>query len=475
MRQRGAAAARRPGAGAGIMITLGELARAIEGAATDSAGTRIESVSTDSRTLSAGALFVALRGPRFDGHDYVQQARQRGAAALMVEHAVPVDLPQLRVPDARRALGRAAAHWRSGFSLPVVAVTGSNGKTTLTQMIGSIFAQAYGERGGRKAWLATRGNLNNDIGLPLMLFELAAHHRAAVFELGMNRAGEIAELAQMARPTLAVVNNAQREHQEFLQSPEATARENGAVLASLPPEGIAVFPADDRCASIWRDLAGLRRVIDFAIDGEAPITATAVARADGSELRIWTPAGPIETSLAVAGAHNVHNALAAAACCLGLGLAPQAIGAGLAAFRAVAGRGARLGTAHGTVVIDDSYNANPDSVRAAIDVLAAEAEPRVLVLGDMGEVGLQGPAFHREIGAYAKERGIGTLLACGPLSREAVAAFGAGARHFDDVESLIGAVRPHLTAGGAVLVKGSRFMRMERVVRAIANGGADGH
>jgi hypothetical protein len=222
------------------MITLGELARAIEGAATDSAGTRIESVSTDSRTLSAGALFVALRGPRFDGHDYVQQARQRGAAALMVEHAVPVDLPQLRVPDARRALGRAAAHWRSGFSLPVVAVTGSNGKTTLTQMIGSIFAQAYGERGGRKAWLATRGNLNNDIGLPLMLFELAAHHRAAVFELGMNRAGEIAELAQMARPTLAVVNNAQREHQEFLQSPEATARENGA----------------PRSGGIWRACAG---------------------------------------------------------------------------------------------------------------------------------------------------------------------------------------------------------------------------
>jgi UDP-N-acetylmuramoyl-tripeptide--D-alanyl-D-alanine ligase len=460
------------------MITLGELARAIEGATTnsaDSAATRVESVSTDSRTLQTGALFVALRGPHFDGHDYAQQARQRGAAALMVERAVPVDCPQLRVADTRRALGRAAAHWRSGFSLPVVAVTGSNGKTTLTQMIASIFAQAFGERDGRNAWLATRGNLNNDIGLPLMLFELSAHHRAAVFELGMNRAGEIAELAGMARPTLAVVNNAQREHQEFLQSPEATARENGAALAWLPPDGIAVFPADDRCAPIWRDLAGLRRIVDFATEGPATVTAQVRPGAEGSRIRIATPAGPIDTSLAVGGAHNAHNALAAAACCLGLGLAPQAIGAGLAAFRAVPGRGTRLAAAHGTVVIDDSYNANPDSVRAAIDLLAAEAPPRLLVLGDMGEVGQQGPEFHREVGAYARARGIEALLAAGPLSREAAAAFGSGARHFDQVPALIEAVRQQLRAGGTVLVKGSRFMRMERVVQAIATGATDGH
>jgi UDP-N-acetylmuramoyl-tripeptide--D-alanyl-D-alanine ligase len=457
------------------MITLGELARAIEGATTDAADTRVESVSTDSRTLAPGALFVALRGPRFDGHDYAQQARSRGAAALMVDHPVPVDAPQLLVADTRRSLGRAAAHWRSGFRLPVVAVTGSNGKTTLTQMIASIFAQAYGERDGRKGWLATRGNLNNDIGLPLMLFELAAHHRAAVLELGMNRAGEIAELAALARPTLAVVNNAQREHQEFLQSPEATARENGAVLASLPPEGIAVFPADDACAPIWRELAGLRRVLDFAMQGPATVTATFSPVAGGARVRIATPAGPIETTLAVAGAHNVHNALAATACCLGLGLAPQSIGAGLAAFRAVPGRGTRLATAHGGVVIDDTYNANPDSVRAAIDLLAAEPPPRLLVLGDMGEVGLQGPEFHREIGAYAKARGIERVLAMGPLSRETVAAFGAGARHFDGPEALIEEVRRLLAGQRAVLVKGSRFMRMERVVQAIAGGAAPGH
>jgi UDP-N-acetylmuramoyl-tripeptide--D-alanyl-D-alanine ligase len=457
------------------VITLGELARAIEGAATGSPEARIESVSTDSRTLKAGALFVALRGPRFDGHDYAGAAREHGAAALMVEHAVPVDLPQLRVPDTRRALGRAAAHWRSGFSLPVVGVTGSNGKTTLTQMIASIFAQAFGQRGGRNQWLATRGNLNNDIGLPLMLLELAPDHRAAVFELGMNRAGEIAELAALARPTLAVVNNAQREHQEFLQSAEATARENGAVLAALPPEGIAVFPADDACAPIWRDLAGLRRTIDFAMQGTATVTVDYRAGAGASALTIRTPAGPIETSLAPAGAHNVHNALAAAACGLGLGLAPEAIGAGLAAFRAVPGRGTRLAASGGAVVIDDSYNANPDSVRAAIDLLAGEPPPRLLVLGDMGEVGRQGPAFHREIGAYARSRGIDALLATGELSREAVAAFGPGARHFGEVAALIEAARRACRAGGTVLVKGSRFMRMERVVQAVAGGGADGH
>ncbi len=457
------------------MITLGELARAIEGSATDSPGARVESVSTDSRTLKAGALFVALRGPHFDGHDYAGAARERGAAALMVERALPVDLPQLRVPDTRRALGRAAAHWRSGFSLPVVAVTGSNGKTTLTQMIGSIFAQAYGERGGRSLWLATRGNLNNDIGLPLMLFELTSDHRAAVFELGTNHAGEIEELAGLARPTLAIVNNAQREHQEFLASTEATARENGAALAWLPPDGTAVFPADDPCAPIWRGLAGFRRTIDFALHGPATVTASYRAGADGSALHISTPAGPIETVLAVPGAHNVHNALAAAACGLGLGLAPAAIGAGLAAFRAVPGRGTRLSTPGGTAVIDDSYNANPDSMRAAIDLLAGQPRPRLLVLGDMGEVGSQGPAFHREIGAYARERAIDALLALGELSRETVAAFGPGARHFGDAGALIEAARRVTGAGGTVLVKGSRFMRMERVVHALAGGNADGH
>ncbi len=450
------------------MMTLGDLAGAIKGAATADPLVRVRSVSTDSRTLNRGALFVALCGPRFDGHDYALQALQRGAAALMVERALPLDLPQLCVPDARRALGQAAAHWRARFALPVAAVTGSNGKTTVTQMIASVLRSAYAQRDGHALTLATRGNLNNDVGLPLMVLELAAHHRAAVFELGMNRPGEIAELARIARPTVAVVNNAQREHQEFLPSVEATAHENGAVLASLPASGVAIFPADDRCTPIWRAIAGARRVIDFAMSGPAAVSARFEARADGSDVQLSTPAGPIRTSLAVAGAHNVHNALAATACCLALDIAPERIGAGLAAFGAVSGRGTRLTAPQGAVVIDDSYNANPDSVRAAVDLLAGQGGPRLLVLGDMGEVGAQGPQFHREVGAYARARGIEALLATGPLAREAVAAFGPGARHFEDFEALIEAARASTAAARAVLVKGSRFMRMERVVQAIA-------
>jgi UDP-N-acetylmuramoyl-tripeptide--D-alanyl-D-alanine ligase len=451
------------------MMTVAELAQALpQSALHGHGGVRFTSVSTDTRTARAGCVFFALRGERFDAHDFVAQAVAAGAAAVVVERRVEVVVPQIVVPDSRRALGIAAAAWRARFAVPLIAVTGSNGKTTVTQMIGSILASAYGE--DRR--LATRGNLNNDVGLPLMLFELAARHRAAVLELGMNRPGEIAHLAQLAKPTVAVVNNAQREHQEFMASVEATAHENGAAIAALPPEGVAVFPADDPCAPIWRALAGTRRVIDFARSAHAVVTATAEPTAAGSRLAIATPQGPIETSIDVPGAHNVHNALAATAACLALGVPTAAIAAGLAAFAPVAGRGVRLATAGGAALIDDTYNANPDSMRAAIDVLAACAAPRVLLIGDMGEVGAQGPAFHREIGAYARDRGIDTLLAIGDLSREAVAAFGAGASHFDAIEPLIAAARAAAAPGATLLVKGSRFMRMERVVQALREAGS---
>jgi UDP-N-acetylmuramoyl-tripeptide--D-alanyl-D-alanine ligase len=456
------------------MMSLGELAGAIAGASTDAPAARFASVSTDTRSLAPGALFVALQGPRFDGHDYAATACARGAAALMVQRALDVALPQLRVPDTRRALGRCATHWRMRFDLPVVAVTGSNGKTTVTQMLAAILQSAFGEQDGRARWLATRGNLNNDIGLPLMLLELTPRHRAAAFELGMNRPGEIAELAAMARPTVAMVNNAQREHQEFLDSAEATARENGAVLASLPPTGVAVFPADDPCAPIWRAQAGTRRTLEFSMHGAAAVGARFALRPDGSDLSILTPGGSIETALQVPGTHNIHNALAASACALALGIGPDAIAAGLASFRAVAGRGVRLAGERGGALIDDSYNANPDSVRAAVDLLAGQAGPRLLVLGDMGEVGARGPQFHREVGAYARERGIEQLLATGPLSVEAARAFGPGARHFEDIESLIAAVLDPASRAATILVKGSRFMRMERVVQAIAASG-NGH
>lgn len=446
------------------MMTLAELARAIPRATVKGdGGVRFSSVSTDSRSLAPGALFFALRGPNFDGHDFVGRAVERGAVALVVERPVEAPVPQLVVADSRRALGLGAASWRSRFGLPLIAVAGSNGKTTVTQMLGAILAAAYGD----ERRLVTRGNLNNEIGLPLMLFELRERHRAAVLELGMNHAGEIAWLAQLARPTVALVNNAQREHQEFLASAEATAGENGGAIAALPPEGVAVFPADDACAGIWRALAGTRRVIDFALREDAVVTAAYGTVAGGAAMSVATPAGPLELVLPLAGEHNVRNALAAIAASVALGVPTAAMRRALESFAPVAGRGTRQTLAGGTLLIDESYNANPDSVRAAIDVLAASPAPRTLVLGDMGEVGARGPEFHREVGAYARARGIERLLALGELARESVAAFGAGARHCATIDELHREVEQAARAGGTLLVKGSRFMRLERVIAAL--------
>lgn len=475
------------------MMTLAQAHAALS---TDSTPTRIEgpsdvafdSVSIDTRTLAPGALYVALRGPRFDGHDFARSAREGGAVALLVERPVPVDLPQLIIGDTRNALGRLAAHWRARFSLPVIAVTGSNGKTTTTQMIAAILARAYGRSDGRQRWLATRGNRNNEIGVPLMLLELREEHRAAVFELGMNHVGEIRVLSEWTRPTVALVTNAQREHQEFLDSVEATAQENGRVIEALAADGVAVFPADDACAPIWRRLAGSRRVLDFALRGRAAVRADFRLTAQSSALDIHGPTGSLAAELALGGEHNVRNAVAAATACLAIGIDLAVIAAGLAAFRPVAGRGTRLATRSGAIVIDDSYNANPDSVRAAIDLLAQQGGHRVLIFGDMAEVGVRAPEFHREIGVYARERGIDRLLALGPQSRAAVVAFGAGGRHFQTIEELIAdttalarAAPPAGTAGAGpagaqdapgaspltLLVKGSRSMRLERVIAAL--------
>jgi UDP-N-acetylmuramoyl-tripeptide--D-alanyl-D-alanine ligase len=450
------------------LMTVGELARVLTASAmpTEVIGDGrggFTGVSTDSRTLKEGALFVALSGDRFDGHDYVVRAFERGAAAALVERRIDVDGPQLVVADSKRAFGVAAGVWRSRFSLPVIAVAGSNGKTTVTQMIAAILAAAYGE----KNRLATHGNLNNDIGVPLMLWQLAKQHRAAVFEVGMNHPGEIAYLAQLVQPTVALVNNAQREHQEFMQSVEATAYENGETLVALSDDGVAVFPADDPCAAIWRQLAGTRRVIDFALKAYAVVTATFQTDSDGVRISMATPYGVIDTRLAAGGEHNVRNALAAAACAIAADVGAEAISTGLNAWRPVAGRGVKL-RSNGCDVIDDTYNANPDSVRAAIDLLAGAPAPRVLVLGDMGEVGIRGLEFHREVGQYARERGIDALFAVGSLMREAAQAFGTEATHFDNVDALIAALRPSLRAGTTVLIKGSRFMQMERVVQALA-------
>lgn len=460
------------------MLTLQQAAALIPGAiVTGDGNVSFSRVSTDSRSVGEGDLFVALKGERFDAHDFLTDVAARGAnAALVSREGASASLPQLQVADTRLALGALAHGWRQRFAIPLVAVTGSNGKTTVKEMIASIFAAAV----GIDARLSTAGNFNNDIGLPLTLLRLSAAHRLAVIELGMNHPGETQTLAKIAAPTVALVNNAQREHQEFMATVEAVALEHASVIHALAPDGVAVFPADDKYAGIWRVAATGNAILDFALNDADRSTAAAVTGTmSGGVLAIETPAGRAEVRLQALGAHNARNALAATAAALASGVALEAIRAGLEAFEPVKGRlqakRAAVGSLAGAMLIDDTYNANPDSMRAAIDVLAQQAAPRVLVIGEMGEVGDEGPAFHREIGAYARERGIDALYATGDATRDACAAYGDTARHFDDVGALLAALdAAGFGAAATVLVKGSRYTRMERVVDALTNQPATG-
>ncbi|MBK8765240.1 MAG: UDP-N-acetylmuramoyl-tripeptide--D-alanyl-D-alanine ligase [Burkholderiaceae bacterium] len=423
----------------------------------------IADVCTDTRAIRKGCLFVALRGERYDAHDFIPQAIAAGAGAVLAERWVEgMRAPALLVADTRIAFGEIARGWRRRFELPVLAVTGSNGKTTVKEMLAAILATRYGEAHR----LATAGNLNNDIGVPISVLRLREQHQAAVFELGMNRPGEIAWLAQIAQPAVVLVNNAQREHQEFMGSVLATAFENGAAISALPESGVAVYPGDDPHSPLWRELAGKRRCLSFGLDERCAVRSRPDARPEQFEMDL--NGSVVTVSLSIDGLHNVRNALAAAACALAIGIEPKVIAAGLAAFRPVRGRLARLKSPSGAQLIDDSYNANPDSVRAAIEVLAGAVSPRVLVLGDMGEVGEQGEQFHREVIDYAQARGIDHLLALGEATGRAVRASAhPGFEAFDTIESLIERVAQLAVAPATVLVKGSRFMQMERVVAAL--------
>ena len=425
----------------------------------------IQRVHTDTRSLQPGDLFVALKGEKFDAHDFLPSAQKVGATAVMAQQGITQSgASGLEVTDSKLALGALASAWRRQYSLPLIAVTGSNGKTTVTQMIASILRAAYSE----ESW-ATKGNLNNDIGVPLTLLGLTQEHRIAVVELGMNHPGEIAYLAELTQATVAVVNNAQREHLEFMHTVEAVAEENGSVITALPADGVAVFPADDAYTAMWRSMAAERRCVTFAMNGGADVTASADWDNGAWRVRAATPLGAMGFKLAIAGRHNVKNALAAVASSIAAGLSLPTIARGLETFEAVKGRSRALTVciAGKTItVVDDSYNANPDSVRAAIDVLADLPAPHLLVLGDMGEVGDLGPEFHAEIGEYAAERGIETLLCMGELMRYGAAVF-PGARHCGGIDGLNTCVLADLASYRSVLVKGSRFMKMERVVDAI--------
>ncbi|WP_041642325.1 UDP-N-acetylmuramoyl-tripeptide--D-alanyl-D-alanine ligase [Azoarcus olearius] len=435
---------------------------------------RFSSVGTDSRGIIPGQLFVALRGERFDGHEFVAAALKAGAAAAMVDargftEFGDASLPLLVVDDTRLALGTLAATWRARFAIPVIGVTGSNGKTTVKEMCAEILrAQARRDGAGDEAVLATRGNLNNDIGLPLTLLELRDHHRAAVIEMGMNHPGEIAYLTGLARPTVAIVNNAQRAHLQGLGTLGEVAQEKGAIYQGLGAAGVAVVNADDPHAGYWRDLNAGRPIVSFGIDQPADVAGECTLHGLGSQLHIAAPQGRGEVELQVPGLHNASNALGAAAACLAAGVVFEAALEGLALYEGTRGRLQRRSGPQGAVILDDSYNANPDSVRAGIDVLASTPGHTFLVLGDMGEVGQTSAQVHDEIGGYAKSKGIDGLYALGEASAIAVRNFGEGAHHFDSVEALVAALAPRLDADAVVLVKGSRFMKMERVADALA-------
>ena len=446
------------------MMTLQQALALLPGARLVGDGTvAITRVHSDTRSVQIGDLFVALKGDTFDANTLLAQAQTSGAVAALCHpgYALP-SLPCIEVEDTLAALGTLATGWRAQFHLPLIAVTGSNGKTTVTQMVASILRAAQPD-----AMLATQGNYNNAIGVPLTLLRLRAYHRLAVVELGMNHPGEIALLAAMAQPTVALVNNAQREHLEFMQTVEAVAQENGSVLAALSTNGVAVFPADDSFSALWKSMAWPRGCVQFAV-GAADVCADTPVWANGAwQVHARTPAGSLDYALHIAGLHNVKNSLAAAACALAAGVPLAAVAQGLATFEPVKGRSKALAVQMGArslTVVDDSYNANPDSVQAAIAVLAALPGPRLLVLGDMAEVGDQGPQFHAEAGAQAQRSGIEQILTLGPLTAH-LSAF--GGQHFASIDALLAAVQAQLPQVASVLVKGSRFMQMERVVAFI--------
>ncbi|MBI5462615.1 MAG: UDP-N-acetylmuramoyl-tripeptide--D-alanyl-D-alanine ligase [Gammaproteobacteria bacterium] len=418
-------------------------------------------VSTDTRTLMTDNLFFALVGPRFDGHAYLDQAQARGAAAAAVSRPVATQLPLLQVADTRLALGQLARHWRGRFTIPVVGVTGSNGKTTVKEMLAAIL-------GRNGAVLATKGNLNNDIGVPLTLAQLGTEHRSAVIELGANHAGEIAYLTQLTQPTVGIVTNAGPAHLEGFGSLEGVARAKGELFAGLAAQAIAVINADDHFAPLWRELAGARQVLSFGTQTDADVRATYTVQAHGTELNMHTPHGSVEVLLSLPGRHNVLNALAATAAALAAGTDLATVKAGLENLGGVSGRLQRKTRADGGLVLDDTYNANPASMRAAIDVLRELPGESWLVLGDMGELGANAEQLHSEIGAYARDAGIAGLFTLGPLSAQAGRTFGAKAQVFGELDALVAALRAQLHPEISLLVKGSRSAGMERVVQALA-------
>ncbi len=420
-----------------------------------------QGVGTDSRCLCRGALFVALRGDKYDGRMFIEHACQRGAAAVIAEHEENCAVPSIKVRDSRLALGSLAAVWRGKFSIPVVGITGSNGKTTVKEMLAAML-RVEGDV------LATHGNLNNEIGLPLTLLQLAERHSFAVVEMGASRLGEIAYLSAITRPTVGVLTLCAPAHLEGFGSVEQIARAKGELLDALSADGIAVINADDAYADLWRDLAGERQILSFGLEKTADVSARWQQSGVGSELEIHAWGKPLcKAKLALPGRHNVMNALAASAAALALGLSGESICCGLEAVEPIPGRLYCTQGIHGITLIDDSYNANPNSLDAALEVLVVGPGEHWLVLGDMAELGVEAEELHRQSGLAARASGVNRLFGLGPLGKLAASTFGSGGEHFSSEAALLEALQRDLHPQVSLLVKGSRMMGLERVVQAL--------
>lgn len=422
----------------------------------------VSSIGTDSRNIVDNQLFVAIKGEHFDGNHFASEAIKLGAAATLISDADIDATPSVLVADTRIALGALAHHWRKKFDFPLVAVTGSNGKTTVKEMIASILIAANGNV------LATKGNLNNDIGMPLSLLSMRAEHTYAVIEMGMNHLDEIRYLTNIACPQVAVVNNAGTAHIGELGSREAIAEAKGEIFEGLADGGVAVINAEDDFAEYWKSLNEDRTIITFGLDAEADVSAQYEMQGSEAQMHLKTPEGLVQVRLGILGEHNVSNALAASAVAVALGISNKDIAQGLSQFGGMQGRlNQQLGY-QGAMVIDDTYNANPDSMKAAIDVLVSQLQTTtVFVMGDMGELGEDAEKMHTEIGVYAKQKGVSVFLTLGQLSQLASDAFGEKGQHFDSLAALVDATKAEMQGNTSVLVKGSRFMKMERVVKAI--------
>ena len=425
-------------------------------------------VTTDSRRMEAGALFVCLEGVHFDGHDFARMAEETGAAGLLTRHDVDSTLPQVRVADTLAGLAEFARAWRAAHTVRTIGVTGSNGKTTVKNLLAGVLAQVA-------PTLATSGNYNNLIGVPLTLARLNSEHRFAVVEMGTNRPGEIARLSEIVAPDAGVIVSVAPAHLEGFGDVAGVAREKGALFSALPEEGLAVAPHASPWLEQWRQNSRVRRWISFGLDGDADVHADSIATtATGTRFSLVTPDGEVPAELQLLGRHNVVNALAAAAAAWGLGVAPETIARGLALVRPAPGRLVPRQLPSGALLIDDTYNANPASVSAAIDAAANSGRPVWMALGDLGELGAKADEWHARLGAEAREAGVSALYAVGSLAKEAARAFGAGGRSFESPEALSAALAAALPAEAVLVVKGSRAARMERVVDALASNGEGG-